>query len=113
MRRAVVGLAAAVVATGAATALWGRAAWPGAPIFAGVAVALQLIAARAMRRSGRPATLDHLTVYVGGVFLRLLGVAMLGVAVAVDRTTFHPWASSIGYLGTVLPLLYLETRLGA
>jgi succinate dehydrogenase hydrophobic anchor subunit len=82
-------------------------------VFGAVAVVLQLLAARAMRRSGRSATLDHLTVYVGGVFLRLLGVIALGIAIATDRTTFHPWASSIGYLGTVLPLLYLETRLGA
>jgi len=73
---------------------------------------LQLLAAQLMARTGKPAALDHLTVYVIGVFLRLLGVVLFGVAVALDRATFAPWPSALGYLGTILPLLYLETKLG-
>jgi hypothetical protein len=105
------GLGFAALATGVAGLLWGRSALPGAAVFGVTAVGLQLLAARAMRRTGRPPSLDQLSVYVTGVVLRLLGVVALAVAITVDRRVFPPLASATGYLGTVLPLLYLETRL--
>ena len=104
------GVSTAVV-TAAATLIWGRSAAPGAAAFGGVATGLQLLAARTMARTGRPASLDHLKVYGIGVLFRAAGVVLLGVAVGLDRTTFQPLASAAGYLGVVLPLLYLETRL--
>lgn len=105
------GAACTVAATALAVLIWGRGALIGPAAFGVVATALQLLAARAMAETGTPATLDHLKVYVIGVVLRLSGVALLGVAVALDRSTFPPLPSALGYLGTVLPLLYLETRL--
>jgi hypothetical protein len=101
-----------MVVSGTTLAIWGPRAVIGAAAFAAVATAVQLLAAQLMARTGKPAALDHLTVYVIGVFLRLLGVVMFGVAVALDRATFAPWPSALAYLGTILPLLYLETKLG-
>ena len=72
---------------------------------------MQLFAVRMMARTGAEASVDHLRVYVAGLGFRLMGVVLLGVVVTLDRTTFPPLASATGYLGTVLPLLYLETRL--
>ena len=105
------GLVSTVLVTAGAALVWGRPAIVAAATFGAVATGLQLLAARVMGRSGVPAALDHLKVYLTGVLLRLSGVAMLGVAVSLDRVTFPPAASAAGYLGTVLPLLYLETRL--
>jgi hypothetical protein len=101
-----------MVVSGVAAAIWGAGALRGAAAFGAVATGVQLLAAQLMARTGKPASLDHLTVYVIGVFLRLGGVVLLGVAVSLDRATFAPWPSALGYLGTILPLLYLETKLG-
>ena len=101
-----------MVVSGAALAIWGRAGMMAAAVFGVVATVVQLVAAQLMARTGQPAALDHLTVYVIGVFLRLLGVVLFGVAVSLDRVAFPPWPSALGYLGTILPLLYLETKLG-
>lgn len=105
------GAACTVAATALALLIWGRSALIGAAAFGAVATALQLLAARAMARTGIPAAPDHLKVYAIGVVLRMSGVALLGVAVSLDRATFLPLPCALGYLGTVLPLLYLETRL--
>lgn len=92
--------------------VWGRVGMIAAASFGALATAIQLLAAQMMARTGKPAALDHMTVYVIGVFLRLLGVILFGVAVALDRPVFPPWPTAFGYLGTILPLLYLETKLG-
>ena len=101
-----------MVVSAVAAAIWGRSALVGAATFGVVATAVQLVAAQLMARTSKPAALDHLTVYVIGVFLRLLGVVALGIAVSLDRVTYPPVPSAAGYLGTILPLLYLETKLG-
>ena len=111
-RRLAWGAVCTLVVSGLALAIWGPGAVIGAATFGAVATGLQLLAAQLMARTGKPAALDHLTVYVIGVFLRLLGVVLFGVAVALDRGTFRPWPTALGYLGTILPLLYLETKLG-
>ncbi len=78
--------------------------------FALVATALQLLAARLIRRTGQEASVDRLAVYGIGMLLRIAGVVILGVVVTQDRNLFPPLPAALGYLGTVLPLLYLETR---
>lgn len=110
-RRIVWGVTSTVVATAVAGLVWGTPALRGAATFGLIATALQLLAARMMARTGIPAALDHLKVYLSGVALRLTGVLLLLIAVLLDRADFLPLASATGYLGTVLPLLYLETRL--
>lgn len=109
--RLVVGLVSTVVVTAITVMIWGRSALVGAVTFGLVATGVQMLAARVMARTGVTPSLDHLKVYGLGVLFRLTGVLILGVTVALDRTTFAPLASATGYLGTVLPLLYLETRL--
>jgi hypothetical protein len=66
-----------------------------------------------MARTGKPAAPDHVKVYAIGVILRLCGVILLGLAMANDPVNFPPLPSVLGYTGTVLPLLYLETRLAS
>lgn len=105
------GAACTLVLCAISVVVWGRGAIPGATVFGAVATLLQMTAASLMARTGVPAALDHLKVYAIGVLLRFGGVALLGVAIAVDRRLFVPWPSAVGYVGTILPLLYLETRL--
>ena len=50
-------------------------------------------------------------VYGIGVVLRMLGVLIIAVLVVRDAEHFPPWPTALGYLGVILPLLYLETRL--
>jgi hypothetical protein len=111
LRRAAWGAVATLVMTAVATEAWGRSATVAAAAFGGVATVVQLLAARMMAKSGTPASVDQLKVYGTGVIFRLLGVVIFALAVSLDRANFPPLASATGYLGTVLPLLYLETRL--
>jgi hypothetical protein len=82
-----------------------------AAIFGGLATLVQLGAARLTAKAGAPAGVDQLRTYLVGVGLRFGGVAVLGLAVALDRDRFPAVASALGYVGTILPLLALETRL--
>lgn len=91
--------------------VWGRQAGLAALMLGVLATVLQLFAAWRMARTGRPAELDHLNVYVIGVVLRMAGVLILGLVATLSPRLFPPLPSALGYLGTVLPLLYLETRL--
>ena len=80
-------------------------------VFGLAATTIQIVAARIATRLGKPATPDELQVYVIGMPLRVLGVAAIGLAVTMDRAKFPPGAAALGYLGTLLPLMWLETRL--
>jgi hypothetical protein len=76
-----------------------------------VATLLSLLALRLVKRTGREPTVDQLMVYGIGVVLRMLGVLIIAVLVVKDAERFPPWPTALGYLGVILPLLYLETRL--
>ena len=95
----------------ASYAIWGNVAAAAALMMGLIATGLQLLAVWRMARTGRPAELDHLPVYAIGVVLRFAGVVILGVLCTLNPRQFPPLPSALGYLGTVLPLLYLETRL--
>lgn len=88
-------------------AIWGAGGAGAALILGLMATAVQLLAA--WRTGG--AGVDRLRVYSVGVVLRFAGVLVLGVIVTLDPRRFPPLPSAMGYLGTVLTLLYLETRL--
>ena len=100
-----------LLGAGVAAAVWGRRGGEAAAAVGGAATMVQLLAARLMARTGRPASLDQLKVYAIGVVLRFVAVAALWVVVTVDGRAFPVLPSALGFLGTMLPLLYLETRL--
>lgn len=92
--------------------LWGIGGAQAALLFGAVATGIQLLADRLARRDGVPATVDRLKVYGIGVVLRFGGVALIAVAAWQGGARFSFQGASLGYLGVLLPLLYLETRLG-
>ena len=110
-QRALWGAGATATMAVMAAIIWGRSAVMGAAILGGVATGVQLLVARMMIRTGASGAVDHVKVYATGVLFRLFGVVILAALVSADRLTFPPLASALGYLGTVLPLMYLETRL--
>jgi hypothetical protein len=90
--------------------------WGGTAVFATVilgllATGIQLYAPRLVRKLVKPAADDMLRTYVVGMGLRVAGVVILGVLVTIDRATFPPGPAALGFLGVILPLLWLETRL--
>ena len=105
------GLVAGTISVAVAGLIWGGEGVKGALRLALLALAIQLVAARLARRLGRPATPDNLKVYVIGMALRISGVALIGVMVTIDRAGYPPGPAALGYLGTLLPLMWLETRL--
>ena len=97
--------------TAVAWLLWGTTGAQSALLFGAVATGIQLLADRLARRLGVVATVDRLMVYSIGVVLRIGGVALIGVAAVTWGEAFSPPGAAMGYLGVLLPLLYLETRL--
>ena len=104
------GCTAGVVAVGWLVA--GNAGAKAALLFGAIATGIQLLAARLARRIGIAASIDQLRVYAIGTVLRFAGVGMIGVVALTTGEGFSFSGAALGYLGVILPLLYLETRLG-
>jgi hypothetical protein len=111
LRRLHVGLMATVAMALLAGMVAGRQAAVAAAAFGALAVALQLAAGEVARRQQQGADRDVMKEHLIGMAFRVAGVALIAVAVTTDRATFPPGACATGYLGTVLPLMWLETRL--
>jgi hypothetical protein len=82
------------------------ATWIGgkpAAIGAGVALVAQLWAVALLRPKMRAPNAEFMARWLGGMGIRLLGV---GIVLIVSRTV----PALLGYVGVLLPLLFLETR---
>ena len=83
----------------AATLLGGQPA----AIGGGVAVIAQLWAVALLRPKMRAPNPEFIARWLGGMGIRLLGV---GIVLIMSRTV----PALLGYVGVLLPLLFLETR---
>lgn len=110
MKQLALGLTLTAAVTGAAVIIWGRSALLPAGAFGLLATGIQLVAVRVLRPAlGAPfRTLAQR--WAIGMGLRLLGVVLLAVAIAVAPLVFEPLPTAVGYLGVLVPLLFLETR---
>jgi hypothetical protein len=90
---------------------WGRAGVAGAVTFGLLATLIQVIAFRLMVGQRDAKFERYLARWGAGMGLRMAGVLVFMVAVALRRDLFPPLASAMGFLGVLLPLLALETRL--
>jgi hypothetical protein len=75
-----------------------------------LATVLQAFAVRALRQGLTGNHTDFTKGFVIGTGLRFLGVVLVLVAILVDRARFQPLPTAFGYLGVVVPLLFLEVR---
>jgi hypothetical protein len=104
------GLALTAGLAGVGWGVWGRHAVMAILAFGLLATAIQLVAVLVLR-PGLAAPFRVLVMrWSLGVGLRLGGIVVFVVAVVVRRETFPPLPSALGYLGVVVPLLFMETR---
>jgi len=98
------GLGALLIA--AAGALGGRPAAVGGA----VGLAAQIWAVALLRPSMRAPNPQFMARWLGGMGIRALALGALLVWSVTHRAALPPLATALGFLGVLLPLLFLETR---
>jgi hypothetical protein len=99
-------LAWGLVLVGIAAVVGERAAGIG-----GLAALAAQLAAVALLRPGMGAPQrEFMARWLGGMGVRVLALGVLLTFAATERETLPPAPSSLGFLGVLLPLLFLETR---
>ncbi len=104
------GTALTVVVTGVLWLVWGRQALVPGLVFGFLATGLQLIAVAVLRPALGAPFAKLMARWGVGMGLRLLGVALFAGAVVADRELFPPLPTAFGYVGVLLPLLFMEAR---
>jgi hypothetical protein len=99
-------VALGVVLLAAAAALGGKPAVIGG----GVAVVAQTWAVLLLRPAMRAPNPQFMARWLGGMGIRFLALGVLLVWSITHRTSLPPLPAALGYLGVLLPLLFLETR---
>jgi len=90
----------------AATMLGGKPA----AIGGGVAVVAQTWAVLLLRPGMRAPNPQFMARWLGGMGIRFLALGVLLVWSVTHRASLPPLPAALGFLGVLLPLLYLETR---
>lgn len=112
MKVVAIGLGLTLLVTALLVAAWGREAAlvPGA-LMGVLATLTQWSATRRLRRNYDGSTPDFFRAIGAGMALRMAGVLLMLLAIVVDRGVFAPLPTALGFLGVVIPLLFLEVRL--
>lgn len=111
MRYAGAGLGLTALVAGLAWWAWGPGAVFAAAWFGLLATAVQLVAVAVLRPALAGTFAGLVKRWAVGMGLRLLGVVLFAALVLVNRELFPPLPSALGYVGVVVPLLFMETRL--
>jgi len=102
---------ALLVALGAGLiAIVGLVGGRAAAIGGGVALVAQVWAVALLRPGMRAPSPQFMTRWLGGMAIRLLSVGALMVWAVTHRASLPPVPAVLGFLGVLLPLLFLETR---
>jgi hypothetical protein len=89
---------------------WGDAALLPGVAFGILATLIQVVAVRALGRRMHDSTAEFFKGFGVGMLLRMGGVGLFIGAVLLDRGRFPPLPTAFGYLGVLIPLLFLEAR---
>jgi hypothetical protein len=81
-----------------------------AAIGGAVGLAAQVWAVALLRPKMGARTPEFMARWLGGMAIRLLALTVLMVWSATHRAALPPLAAAGGFLGVLLPLLFLETR---
>ncbi len=111
MRTVRLGLLLTAVVSGAIGLVFGPAAIVAAVGMGLVATAIQVAATTALRRAAGEPYAVFLKMYAIGMGLRMLGVTVMAVVIVVRPDLFSPLPTAFGFLGVLVPLLFLEARL--
>jgi hypothetical protein len=106
-----IGLGLTLGVTALLVVVWGRVALVPGVLMGLLATAIQWAATRRLRRDFHGATPEFLRAMGTGMALRMLGVVLMLVVIVADRGRFPPLPTALGFLGVVVPLLFLEVRL--
>jgi hypothetical protein len=105
------GIALTVLVSGLMVLGWGQEALLPGLIFGLIATAIQAISVALVRPVFHGETVRLLKRWGWGMLLRVIGVALVAVAVTLDRTLFPPLPTAFAFLGVLVPLLFMEVRL--
>lgn len=106
----VAGLLLGGAVSGLAYRIWGTQAAVAAGVFGGIALVIQL-GAIALMQPARGAPIQRFLARWGaGMGLRLLGVVAIALAAGLAPEQFPALPTAAGFLGVLLPLLFLEVR---
>lgn len=105
------GIALTALVTGLLYIGWGREAVLPALVFGLVATGIQVASVALVRPAFAGDTTRLLKRWGWGMLLRMLGVALVAILATVDQTHFPPLPTALGFLGVLVPLLFLEVRL--
>jgi hypothetical protein len=75
-----------------------------------VAVLAQLWAVALLQPAMHAATPAFMARWLGGMAVRGVALGIVMITAATNRDTLPVLATSLGFLGVLLPLLFLETR---
>lgn len=105
------GIALTALVTGLLYIGWGREAVLPALVFGLLATGIQVASVALVRPAFAGDTTRLLKRWGWGMLLRMLGVALVAILATVDQTHFPPLPTALGFLGVLVPLLFLEVRL--
>jgi len=105
-----VGLVLTIGVTGAQMAVFGPQVVVASATFGLLAIVIQVFALVLLRPVLRAPLPKLMQRWGMGMGLRALGVVLFAVAVGVNRELFPPLPTAFGYLGVIVPLLFMETR---
>lgn len=111
MRTALTGIALTVFVSAIALIAWGSRAVLPCAMFGLVATAIQVAAGTVMRTGGVPAAFSVFAArWAVGMGLRVAGIVLVVIALVTDRAVFAPLPTTVGFLGVLIPLLFLDAR---
>ncbi|MGE5926602.1 MAG: hypothetical protein ACM357_04560 [Gemmatimonadota bacterium] len=108
---AATGAGLTVVVTGLLLLAFGRPAVVPAIVFGLLATLLQVLADRFLARRLHGPVGEFGRGYVAGMGLRLVGIVLMAVAIVAAPGRFPPLPTAFGFLGVLVPLLFMEMRL--
>ena len=105
------GIALTALVSGLLVLAWGQGAFLAGLVFGLIATAIQVISVALVRPVYAGETVRLLKRWGVGMLLRGLGVALLVIAITIDRGLFPPLPTALAFLGVLVPLLFMEVRL--
>ena len=110
MKVAILGAALTILVTAALWRVWGDSALVPGVSFGLLATVILWVAVRALARTYHGTLTEFFRGFGTGLILRAGGVLLLVIAILADAERFPPLPTAFGYLGVVIPLLFLEAR---
>jgi hypothetical protein len=96
--------------SGISAMAWGRNAALTALLFGAVATGIQVHASRLMVNNAEKTLQQFMGRWLVGTALRFGGAILIMVVALLNPTLFPPLAAGLGFLGVLIPLLFLEVR---